>query len=288
MRDRVRKAFVLLSARLSPRLPFVGALPVPPPPPIFVPSKGFMPPHQIVEVFFPKLSDTEEITLDTQLGLLSAILGTEVRNLGLEEVSFASIQQLVFNPGAQLQDVQQVLANLAGNPADLAVVQQTSEQVISNIMHRISMRAGVSQEDLFPGVSRLFQTDLDNNSQAMATRSSMGGSTREVKSARPLQSSGAERPQMLKGAVSQHEDAGKSGNGAAEGVAKAGSWGGLGTTGEREQRGLQSQLIDGAVDLNVNADAVTALSNGGEVGGTMQLRRDGTIKMMELKPRQQK
>lgn len=67
LRDRLRKAYTLSMANLQPRLPLIGALPTPPSPPVFVPGKGMMSADQFVESFFPKLTDEQEVVLDTQV-----------------------------------------------------------------------------------------------------------------------------------------------------------------------------------------------------------------------------
>lgn len=66
LRDRLRKAYSLSMAQLQPRLPLIGALPTPPAPPVFVPGKGMMGAEAFVDAFFPKLTDEQEVLLDTQ------------------------------------------------------------------------------------------------------------------------------------------------------------------------------------------------------------------------------
>lgn len=67
LRDRLRKAFALSMAQLQPRLPLFGALPAPPAPPVPVPGKGLMGASDFVDEFFPKLTDEQEVLLDTQV-----------------------------------------------------------------------------------------------------------------------------------------------------------------------------------------------------------------------------
>ena len=157
LRDRARKAYVLLSARLQPRLPFIGALPAPPAPPIFVPGKGLMQSQAFIDTFFPRLTDGEEITLDTQLGLAAAILGVEPQDIG--EVSAASAQKLLLNPSAQIRELQAVLAKLAGDAGDLSVIRSVSMQVASNLVERLSVRAEVPRDTLFPMLPRALQAE---------------------------------------------------------------------------------------------------------------------------------
>lgn len=65
VRDRARKTYVLLRARLQPRLPFLGPLPAVPAPPIYVPGKGLVAAEAFIDLFFPVLTDQEKISLDT-------------------------------------------------------------------------------------------------------------------------------------------------------------------------------------------------------------------------------
>ena len=81
-RDRVRKTFVLLKANLAPKLPFFGALPALPVPPVFVPGLGFIAADTLVDTFFPKLSDGEALVLDTQLALVGSVLGVDPKEIG--------------------------------------------------------------------------------------------------------------------------------------------------------------------------------------------------------------
>jgi hypothetical protein len=234
-----------------------------------------MPPQQFVDLFFPPLSDSEEIALDTRLGLVSSVLGTDVRQV---EASFRSIQKLLFSPGSHAQEVQQVLANLSGNSADLAVVQETSREVVSNIMDRLSARASVPREALFPATERILQANVEHSGQR-ATAAVVGVQNVRLGAGAQLRAS--------EGVAVEDETAGVSGNGAARELAAAGSWGGLGTNEVQLQRELQSGSGNGAVSLKVSPDTVAALGNGGEVVGTMEIKRDGSIRMVELKPRRQ-
>lgn len=67
IRDRLRKTLSLSVARLQPRLPLIGTLPAPPPPPVFIPGKGMMSAEAFVDAFFPKLTDEQGVLLDTQV-----------------------------------------------------------------------------------------------------------------------------------------------------------------------------------------------------------------------------
>jgi hypothetical protein len=67
LRDRVRKAYILLTAYMQPRLPFFGSLPAPPSPPVLIPGKDLMQADDFVNTFFPRLTDEQEVILDTQV-----------------------------------------------------------------------------------------------------------------------------------------------------------------------------------------------------------------------------
>lgn len=74
-RDSLRRAYAGLPA-LVPRIPFLGPLPVPPPPPLWVPGIGFMPLGDLVEALAPPLSQQEEVYLQTLGQLTSSALGS--------------------------------------------------------------------------------------------------------------------------------------------------------------------------------------------------------------------
>ena len=60
---------------LVPRLPFLRALPTPPPPPVYVPGRGFMDLQSFVNTVAPPLARTEEIYLQSLTELARSQLG---------------------------------------------------------------------------------------------------------------------------------------------------------------------------------------------------------------------
>ncbi len=64
-RDRARKAYASL-ATFAPRLPFIGALPTPPAPPVFVPGLGFVGAEELVNKVAPALDQSEGIYLQVR------------------------------------------------------------------------------------------------------------------------------------------------------------------------------------------------------------------------------
>lgn len=148
MCDRVRKAYVLSRANLQPRLPFIGSLPTPTPPPLFVPGKGLVQLDEFVNTFFPKLTDEEEVLLDTQLELATAILGADPDEFGTFDLE--AIPQLFLNPTEQIRDLQRTLANISASPDDATVVRLTALEIASNLANSLADRGGVPVSNLFP------------------------------------------------------------------------------------------------------------------------------------------
>jgi hypothetical protein len=181
LRDRARKAYALFAARMQPRLPFLGAMPTLPPPPAFVPGKGFMPIESFLDLLFPKLTDEEEIQLDTQLGLAAAILGTDPKDTF--ELSLDSVRAIVTNPSAQLRELQDVVMKLSGNAADLTVARPAALQVANNLLDRAAVRAAVPRDTLFPGLPEVLRTEQQLFDDAVTRRLS-GQEWREVRARR--------------------------------------------------------------------------------------------------------
>ena len=156
LRDRARKSYALLAASAQPRLPFVGSLPAPPPPPAYLPGRGFLPLQQFVDTLFPALSESEGIQLETQVGLAANILGTEPDAL---DFNFDAVRALLLNPSAQLRELQDTFMRLSGNAADLSVVRATSLQVANNVVDALALRAGVPRETLFPALPAVLRAE---------------------------------------------------------------------------------------------------------------------------------
>jgi hypothetical protein len=74
LRDQLRRAHARLPS-LAPRLPLLGALPAPPPPPVFVPGLGLMQLRSFVDAVAPPLTQPEEIYLQSMRTLGVSLLG---------------------------------------------------------------------------------------------------------------------------------------------------------------------------------------------------------------------
>lgn len=99
LRDRARKAVAALPS-LAPRLPFVGALPTPPPPPLYIPGVGFKPLQEGVDLLAPPLNMQEGVYLQSLLELAAGVLG--VPPAELEAPNPGMLLQLLRNPGDQV------------------------------------------------------------------------------------------------------------------------------------------------------------------------------------------
>lgn len=148
LRDRVRKSYVLSRASLQPRLPFIGTLPAPAPPPVPVPGKGMLPLDTFVDTFFPKLTDEQEVLLDTQLELMGAILGADPEEFG--KFDLQTIPQLIINPTEQIRELQRTLANVSASSADSMVVRASAMEIASRVASSLATRGNVPVSTLFP------------------------------------------------------------------------------------------------------------------------------------------
>lgn len=148
LRDRARKAYVLARANLQPRLPFVGTLPAPPLPPVLVPGRGLMPVQEFVDLFFPRLTDEQEVLLDTQLELLGAILGASPEEFG--KFDLQTIPQLFLNPTQQIQELQRTAAKVAASSTEFSIVQSLILEIIDKLAVSLAARADVPVSTLFP------------------------------------------------------------------------------------------------------------------------------------------
>jgi hypothetical protein len=80
-RDRVRKAYAGL-ATFAPRLPFFGALPLPPAPPVFAPGLGFISAEELVNKLAPALDQQEGIYLQVSGALEGRRPGRQAHGRG--------------------------------------------------------------------------------------------------------------------------------------------------------------------------------------------------------------
>lgn len=126
-RDRGRKSLAQLEAVLTPRLPFLGALPAPPPPPLFVPGLGLVPPRDLVEKLLPPLSPEDQVYLESLIGLAATVLG--VAPADLDSPGLDRTLAVLLNPTQQQREVQDVLARLAAGEDGAEVAQDIAEQV---------------------------------------------------------------------------------------------------------------------------------------------------------------
>ncbi|DBB04853.1 TPA: hypothetical protein ACH3X3_010141 [Trebouxia sp. C0006] len=149
-RDRLQRAYNSLPS-LAPRIPFLGPLPLPPlpSPPVFVPGLGFQPAEQLLQKLAPPLSQTEEVYLQSLLEVASGLLGLRPADL---EPNLSTTLQLLTNPSAQMQELQQALTALSGQTANSQVVQEIVEDVLEQLMAIQSQRADVPRNVLFPFV----------------------------------------------------------------------------------------------------------------------------------------
>ncbi|EFJ46283.1 hypothetical protein VOLCADRAFT_105641 [Volvox carteri f. nagariensis] len=99
LRDRLRKAFNLATATLTPRLPFLGSLPAPPPPPLYVPGRGLVAVSQVVDLLAPPLEPGEQVYLQQLTELAAGVLGVE--SATLESPTLQSVLQLASSPPDQ-------------------------------------------------------------------------------------------------------------------------------------------------------------------------------------------
>ncbi|KAK9828554.1 hypothetical protein WJX72_000728 [[Myrmecia] bisecta] len=134
-RARTRRAYASLPT-LAPRLPFVGSLPTPPLPPMFVPGRGLMKVEDVVQLLAPALSQQEEIYLQSLTEVVESLLGLD--KAALSEPSLASMFAVLLNPSAQVQELQQALRTLSGSRASAQVLEDITEQVVPEVVYASS------------------------------------------------------------------------------------------------------------------------------------------------------
>ncbi|KAL3161747.1 hypothetical protein ABBQ38_008842 [Trebouxia sp. C0009 RCD-2024] len=152
-RDRLQRAYNSLPS-LAPRIPFLGPLPLPPlpSPPVYVPGLGLQPVELMLQKLAPRLSQTEEVYLQSLLEVTSGLLG--LKPADLESPNPVSALQFLINPSAQIQELRQALTALSGQTANSQVLQEMIEEAVSQLMSIQSQRANMPQHVLFPFVPR--------------------------------------------------------------------------------------------------------------------------------------
>ncbi|GLI63329.1 hypothetical protein VaNZ11_006246 [Volvox africanus] len=166
LRDRLRKAYSLAAASLTPRLPFIGSLPAPPPPPLYVPGRGLVPVQQVVDLLAPPLDPGEQVYLQQLTELAASVLGVEPAFL--ESPSLQSILQLASSPPDQVRELAAVLSNVAsgssggssssmvgssrpnGSSSRMQVATEVAVDVVDQLAAQQASRAGVPRDTLFP------------------------------------------------------------------------------------------------------------------------------------------
>jgi len=192
-RDRGRKSLAQLEAVLTPRLPFLGALPAPPPPPLFVPGLGLVPPRDLVEKLLPPLSPEDQVYLESLIGLAATVLG--VAPADLDSPGLDRTLAVLLNPTQQQREVQDVLARLAAGEDGAEVAQDIAEQVMDTLVTITAERAGVPVSTLFPwyeglrDVAREQVTTIRSYARTVRVPASAPGGA-----STPATSVGAQRP----------------------------------------------------------------------------------------------
>lgn len=149
IRDRLRKGFNLLSASLTPRLPFIGSLPTPPAPPVFIPGLGFINAQQLVVLLAPTLEPAEQVYLQQLIGLAAGVLG--VSPAELESPSLPAITSLIGSPSMQVRELVNTLVSVASaSGSSFEVATEVAVEITDRLAARQAQRAGVSAESLFP------------------------------------------------------------------------------------------------------------------------------------------
>ncbi len=153
-----------------PRLPFIGALPTPPQPPVFVPGKGFMAAEDLVNMLAPALDQQEGIYLASLTELATGLLGLDKADL--EDPSWSTVNRLLLSPTEQARELQQALGSIAGSEGNSQAVRSITSDVMQQLMDRLAGRAGVPVDTLFPGVRPLLMQALASGSSSESSSSS--------------------------------------------------------------------------------------------------------------------
>ncbi|KAG2496070.1 hypothetical protein HYH03_005989 [Edaphochlamys debaryana] len=169
-RDRSRKAFTLLSAQLTPRLPFFGSLPAPPPPPLWLPGRGLLPLAEALDLLAPPLSTEEQVYLQQLTDLAASVLGVEAS--ALESPSPQQLLGLLSSPSDQVREVANTLVGLAGNAGNVQVATEVAVEVADQLVATQASRAGVPAATLFPLWAPLRERLLSSASASAASLAS--------------------------------------------------------------------------------------------------------------------
>ncbi|GIL78183.1 hypothetical protein Vretifemale_7622 [Volvox reticuliferus] len=169
LRDRLRKAYSLAAASLTPRLPFLGSLPAPPPPPLYLPGRGLVPMQQAVDLLAPPLEQGEQVYLQQLTELAASVLGVEPALL--ESPSLQSILQLASSPPDQVRELATVLSNVASSSSSsigssssgiagssstnssssrMQVATEVALDIVDQLAAQQASRVGVPSDTLFP------------------------------------------------------------------------------------------------------------------------------------------
>lgn len=215
LRDRSRKAFALAAARLAPRLPFLPfALPAPPPPPVFVPGRGFMGPQEAIDLLAPPLDQSEQVYLQQLTDLTASVLG--VNPSDLEDPTPQSVLQLLTNPSDQVRELASVLSSVGGSSTSLQVATEVALDVADRLIEMQAQRAAVPPTTLLPFWPALRQRILDTAATATATASSAAAPSPASAAAAPPAASGFAASSQLDG--SGGDSGGAGGNGGEAGA----------------------------------------------------------------------
>ncbi|GAX80969.1 hypothetical protein CEUSTIGMA_g8404.t1 [Chlamydomonas eustigma] len=107
LRDRVRKLYNVTLPALVPRLPFFGAIPTPPLPPLLVPGLGFMPVPEALDLLAPPLAPEEGVFLNSLTELSASLTG-----LSLSDFEDPEPQRVI----QLLRELSSALAAVAAGP----------------------------------------------------------------------------------------------------------------------------------------------------------------------------
>ena len=162
-RDALRRAYGSLPA-LAPRLPFIGSLPMPPPPPLLVPGLGFVSLKELVDRLGPELDRREEIYLQSATQLAQAALGgVSGSSPALDPAHavpsspssnpVALVRRFLSPPSEQARELTAALASAAGEGASRTVVAELADAVVGQLAERQAARLGVPVGVLFPGLN---------------------------------------------------------------------------------------------------------------------------------------
>ncbi|KIY97909.1 hypothetical protein MNEG_10055, partial [Monoraphidium neglectum] len=147
LRDRARKALALAPS-LAPRLPLLGALPLPPAPPVFVPGLGLIGLQAAVDLLAPPLDAEEGVYLQSLIELAGGVLGVPAAQLDAPDASL--LFGLFANPGDQTRELAAALQAVAGDAESGAAAAAVAADVADAVAGALAARAGVPVDTLFP------------------------------------------------------------------------------------------------------------------------------------------